>query len=125
MSSSSDVNMQNLLDAITVALQHDDDIETLIRKSAVPRDDVDGLIDVIQSLNTTLIPVQPSTKFANQLHSELMGNRLGVVKRVRQMPAHVHFAAILTVVAGFVLIGLRRILGSASTQDRHEEAITI
>lgn len=117
--------MQNLLDAITVALQHDDDIEQLITKSAIAHEEVDGFIDVIQSLNQTLIPIQPSAKFANQLHSELMGTRVGVVKRVRQMPAHVHLAAILTVVAGFVLIGLRRILGSTTTQERHEEAVTV
>ena len=64
MSSSSDAKMQDFLDAVTVALQHDDDIETLIRKSSVPREEIDGLVEVIHSLNATLTPVQPSAEFA-------------------------------------------------------------
>jgi len=122
MSSSSEVKTQDLLDAITVALQHDDDIEKVISKSSVPREDIDGLVDVIQSLNTTLTPVQPSAKFADRLHDELMGARPGMVKRVRQMPARVHIAAILAVIIGFVLIVYRRIMGIApNTQDVNTE----
>ncbi|GEM_PF-1779085 len=122
MSSSSDVKMQALLDAVTVALQHDDDIDKIIRKSSIPREDVDGLVDVIHSLNANLIPVQPSAAFAEQLHSELMGARPNVVNRVVQMPARVHVAAILAVIIGFVLIIYRRIVGVApSTQEVNTE----
>jgi len=122
MSSSSDAKMQDLLDAVTVALQHDDDIDKLIRKSSVPRDDVDSLVDMIHSLNSTLKPVQPSATFTAQLHGELMGTRPNVVKRVRQMPARVHIAAILAVIAGFFLIGYRRLVGATSTtQDVNTE----
>lgn len=126
MSSSSDVNMQNFLDAVTVALQHDDDIEYFVNTSPVPRDEMDSLVHVIQSLHDSLVAVEPSAKFANQLHDELMGTRpRGVVTTVRQMPARVHVAAILTVVAGFVLIVYRRLIGSAPTQDITEEPVTI
>lgn len=128
MSSSSDATMQDLLDAVTVALQHDDDIDKLIRKSSVQREEIDGLVDVIHALNATLQPVQPSVDFAEQLRGELMGARPNVVARVRQMPARVHIAAILAVIAGFVLIGYRRIVGitSSSTQDVNtEEQVTV
>lgn len=126
MSSSSDVNMQNLLDAITVALQQDDDIEHLTKNSSVPREEMDRLVDVIQSLHTTLVPVEPSAKFADRLQSELMGTRpRGVVKTVRQMPARVHVAAIVAVVAGFVVIAYRRLIGSTPTQDITEEPATV
>ena len=118
--------MQNLLDAVTAALQHDDDIEAVISNSPVPRDEMDSLVNVIQSLHTNLILAEPSAKFANQLQSELMGTRpRGVVKTVRQMPARVHVAAIVAVVAGFVLIAYRRLIGSTTTQDITEEPITI
>lgn len=126
MSSSSDVKMQNLLDAVTVALQHDDDIEQLLNNSPVPREEMDSLVNVIQSLHSSLVTVEPSAKFANKLHSEVMGTRpRGVVKTVRQMPARVHIAAILAVVAGFVLIAYRRLIGSTPTQDITEEPATV
>lgn len=126
MSSSADVNMQNLLDAITVALQHDDDIEHLTQNSPVPREEMDRLVDVIQSLHTTLVPVAPSAQFANRLQGELMGTRpRNVVTTVRQMPARVHIAAIVAVVAGFVLIVYRRLIGSPTTQDITEEPATV
>lgn len=129
MSSSSDAKLQDLLDAVTVALQHDDDIDALIHKSSVPHDEIDGLVDVIQSLNTRLTPVKPSAEFTAQLRGELMGARPNVVTRVRQMPAHVHIAAILAVIAGFVLIGFQRLLAitpSSTAQDVHtDEQVTV
>jgi len=125
MSSSSDVKMQDLLDAITVALQHDDDIDNLIKQSSVPREDIDNFVNIIQSLNTTFTPVKPSAKFANKLHNDLMGTRPTMVNRVRQMPARVHIAALVALIAGFVLIGYRRIFTSATTSDITEEVLTI
>lgn len=126
MSSSSDAKMQNLLDAITAALQHDDDIEQLINNSTISHEEVDGLATVIQSLHTTFTSVDPSSRFASNLHAELMGTRpRRVVSTVRQMPARVHIAAILTVVAGFGLIVLRRLFGDTNTQDIAEEPLAV
>lgn len=126
MSSSSDANIQNLLDAITVALQQDDDIEPLLNNPPVPRQEIDSLVSLIQSLQSSLVSVKPSTQFADKLHSELLGTRQhGVVKRVRQMPARVHVAAILAFAAGFVLIAYRRLFGSTPTQDITEEPLTV
>lgn len=125
MNASSDVNMQNLLDAIAAALQQDDDIEELIKQSAVPHDEAESLADLIQSLQAALVPVEPTARFTEELEAQLMNTRRGVVTRVRQMPARVHIAAVLAVAAGFGLIVWRRIMGSAMTQDISEEPIAV
>ena len=117
--------MQNLLDAITAALQQDDDIEELIRQSSVPHSEADSLANVIQSLQAAFVPVEPTARFTEQLEAQLMNTRRGVVTRVRQMPARVHIAALLAVIAGFGLIACRRIMGSAMTQDISEEPLAI
>jgi len=126
MSSSSDAKMQNLLDALTVALQQDEDIEPIIKKSKVAREEADSLAHVIQSLHTTFTPVAPSAKFANNLQAELMGTRpRRVVSTVRHLPARVHVAAIITIVAGFGLLVLRRLMGDTSPQDIVDEPLTV
>jgi hypothetical protein len=126
MSSSSDSKMQNLLDAITVALQHDDDIEPIINTSGVAHEDVNGFVSVIQSLNTTFTPVEPSSKFADNLQAELMGTRPSrVVSTVRHLPARVHVAALVAVIAGFGLFVLRRLMGDATPQDIADEPLAV
>lgn len=125
MNASSDVNMQNLLDALAAALRQDDDIEELIKQSAVPHDEAESLADLIQSLQAALVPVEPTARFTEELEAQLMNTRRGVVTRVRQMPARVHIAAVLAVAAGFGLIVWRRIMGSAMTQDISEEPIAV
>ena len=125
MNASSDVNMQNLLDAIAAALRQDDDIEELIKQSAVPHDEAESLADLIQSLQAVLVPVEPTARFTEELEAQLMNTRRGVVTRARQMPARVHIAAVLAVAAGFGLIVWRRIMGSAMTQDISEEPIAV
>ena len=117
--------MQNLLDALAAALRQDDDIEELIKQSAVPHDEAESLADLIQSLQAALVPVEPTARFTEELEAQLMNTRRGVVTRVRQMPARVHIAAVLAVAAGFGLIVWRRIMGSAMTQDISEEPIAV
>lgn len=117
--------MQDLLDAITLALQQDDDIEPLIRQSAVPYSEAESLASVIQSLQAALVPVEPTAQFTEQLEAQLMNTRRGVVTRVRQMPARVHIAAVLAVAAGFGLIAYRRIMDSPRPPDISEEPAAI
>lgn len=117
--------MQDLLDAITLALQQDDDIEPLMRQSAVPCGEAESLANVIQDLQAALVPVEPTAQFTEQLKAQLMNTRRGVVTRVRQMPARVHIAAVLAVAAGFGLIAYRRIMGSPAAQDIAEEPAAV
>lgn len=125
MSSTSDVKIQNLLDAVTSALQQDDNLEQVIEQHQVSREEVDTLIAVIRKLHKTLVGVEPSAKFATRLQNDLMGTRTwGVVTTVRHLPARVHIAAVLTVVAGFILLIRRRLIDDATT-DITEEPATI
>ena len=123
MSNSSDVKMQNTLDAVTVALQNGEDIDALLAQSAAARDDVDEFVAIIQALQSALIPQEVRPEFAAALRSDLLGERRGVVKRVRQMPARVQIAAIVALFAGCLLLLWRRILGSDVPQEIQEEAV--
>ena len=114
--------MQDLLDEVTAALQQGDDIEALISQSSVPQGEAEGLVSVIQSLQATLVPLEPTAGFAEELGAQLMNRRRSVVMRVRQMPARVHLAALLAVVAGCGLI-VRRRSGAAASQDIAEEPV--
>ena len=125
MTSSSDMNMENFFDAVTVAVQHEDDIEPLMNQAPDSNEEIDSIVGLIQTVHSTLVTVEPSNKFASDLHDELLGIRpMRVVSTVRQMPARVHFAAILAVVAGFFLIAYRRLMGSEPAQDITEEPVT-
>ena len=121
----SDANMQNLLDAITTALQQGEDVGDLTSQADMPPGDVEGLAILIQSLHAALTPVEPSAAFSEELAAQLMNTRRSMVTRVRQMPARVHIAALLAVVAGFGLIRRRRIMGSPPSQDISEEPLAI
>ena len=123
MSSSSDVHAQDLLDAITVALQTGDDIDALMRQSEASSVDVEEFAAIIQSLHAALTPVEPRSEFSESLRSDLIAERPGLVKRLRQMPARVHIAAALALVAGCLLFIMRRLFDSDGPQERQEEAV--
>ena len=123
MSSSSDVHAQDLLDAITVGLQTGDDIDALMRQSEASSVDVEDFAAIIQSLHAALTPVEPRSEFGESLRSDLIAERPGLVKRLRQMPARVHIAAALALVAGCLLFIMRRLFDSDGPQERQEEAV--
>ncbi|MEP7291929.1 MAG: hypothetical protein ABI835_09100, partial [Chloroflexota bacterium] len=60
--------LQNLLAAVTEAILNDEqDLDTIVRRYAVPRAEVEGLINVIKRLHFVLIGVRPSRRFAQRL----------------------------------------------------------
>ena len=123
MSASDDIQLHNTLDSITARLQGGDAVEPLIAEAEEAQSDLGEFVDIIQSLHTALIPKSPSQEYADRLRADLLEGRPGVVKRLRQMPARVHVAAILAVFAGCVLFVLRRIFGSETAQEIQEEAV--
>lgn len=123
MSASDDTQLHNTLDSITARLQGGDAAEPLITEVEEAQSDLGEFVEIIQSLHSSLIPISPSQEYADRLRADLLDGRPGVVKRVRQMPARVHVAAILAVCAGCVLFVLRRIFGSETAQDIQEEAV--
>ena len=123
MSASDDIQLHNTLDSITARLQSGETTEPLIAEVEAAQGDLGEFVEIIQSLHTSLIPTSPSQEFGDRLRAELLDGRPGVVKRVRQMPARVHVAAILAVFAGCVLFVMRRIFGSETAQEIQEEAV--
>ena len=123
MSASEDIQLHNTLDSITSRLQGGEAAEPLVAEVEEPNGDLREFVEIIQSLHTSLIPISPSQEFGDRLRADLLEGRPGVVKRVRQMPARVHVAAILAVFAGCGLFVLRRLFGSETAQDIQEEAV--
>lgn len=123
MSTSDDVQLHDALDAITARLQRGDAVDPLIAQADESHNDAEEFVDIIHALHASLTPISPSQAYADRLRADLLDGRPGVVKRVRQMPARVHVAAILALFAGCVLFVLRRIFGSETAQDMQEEAV--
>lgn len=123
MSSQADIRAQDALDALTAGIQaresrvgesHHDDAEIA---------GAEGFIATIEALHEALTPVEPPRGFARRLRADLLGEQQGMVERLRQMPARVHIAAALAVVAGCLLVVMRRIFGSDAPPDIQDEAV--
>jgi hypothetical protein len=107
-----DNDMQDLLDAITFALQtNEDNVDDLIQQSRISRARINGLIDLIRSLHIYMSREDPSDKFVNSLRRDLMSQREGVSYRTRAMTPRMQLAAGFAVAAGFALVVRRRIEG--------------
>ena len=123
MTAPSEVKLQDSLDVITSGLQRGESVDDVLAQSGAASEDVEDFVDIIQLLQASLGPQGPRRDFARQLELDLLDGRRGVVMRVRKMPARVHFAALLALIAGCLLLMLRRLFGSDSGQDIQEEAI--
>ena len=91
----SDVQLENLLSAVTDALLAErSDIDAIVSQYDVPRGSVDAMISLIRRLHLLLVGVQPSRRFVRRLKHDLIGSpRQGVLARVRYLPARVQIAA--------------------------------
>ncbi len=114
--------LQNLLAAVTEAIINDEqDLDTIVSRYAVPRADVEGLINVIKRMHIALIGVRPSRRFAQRLRQELMGQHsYNVINRLRYLPPRVQIAGGIVLIAGFMLLSRRRFAGM--TDDEPQEA---
>lgn len=108
----SDLELQNLLSAVTDALLAEEghDIDSIVGRYAVPRQEVDSLVGLIRRLHMTLVGVQPSKRFVGRLKHDLVGNRYNVVSQIRYLPPRVQIAAGIALVAGFMLLTRRRMM---------------
>lgn len=108
-----DTQMEDLLNSITEALFNEDcDLDEIISRYEIPRNSVDSFIELIHGLRLSLKPAQPSNEFVKSLKKELVGKESSdVFSRLRGMPGRVQIAAGIALVAGFLLISRRRILG--------------
>ena len=123
MDGTSELKIQDLLDSVTESIRRGDNTKLERLQLPPPGTEADELIDIVTELDATLIAVEPSAEFAGQLRSQLLGERSSVMKRVRQMPARVHVAAVLAVIAGFFLLWTRRLSDTTTGQDITDEPI--
>jgi hypothetical protein len=102
--------LETLLAAVTEAIIHDEqDLDSIVNRYAVPRGEVEGLVNVIRRLHVVLVGVRPSRRFAQRLRLELMGQQQrGVINRLRYLPPRVQIAGGIVLVAGFMLLSRRR-----------------
>lgn len=119
----SEVQWQNYLNEVTDAILLGEPSENIRSRYGINyRDDV-KLIDLIEQLDNSLVPVEPSKEFTNRLKDELMGvERTGVVWRIRRLPARVQWAAIVAALLGGVLIIIQRFMSASSNFHREERA---
>ncbi len=122
---SSEIQMQNLLSAVTDALlAEENDIDNIITYYNVPHREVSSLVNIVRRLHVTLVGQQPSKRFARRLKHDLLGTPgWAVVKHVRRLPARVHIAAAVTVVAGFMLITRHRLMEDVKLEEQEVPAL--
>ena len=123
MSSQSDMKAQDALDTLTAGLQARENVEDLIAESRTSSAGLEEFVEIIQALHNACALVEPDPEFSDRLRADLLGEHGGMVKRVRQMPARVHIAAALAVIAGCLLFMMRRLFGSDGPQEIQEEAV--
>lgn len=116
------MKLENLLAAVTEAILNDErDLDTIIAQYAVPRSEVEGLINVIKSLHIVLIGVRPSHRFAQRLRQDLMGqHQRNVINRLRYLPPRVQIAGGIVLIAGFMLLSRRHFMGDSRSEQPQE-----
>jgi len=116
------MQLENLLAAVTEAILNDErDLDNIVSRYAVPRSEVEGLINVIKSLHVVLIGVRPSRRFAQRLRQDLMGqHQRNVINRLRYLPPRVQIAGGIVLIAGFMLLSRRRFMGDSSNEQPQE-----
>jgi hypothetical protein len=120
----SEAKLQELLTAVTDALLSEErDAESVIAHYEVSRAEVDPLLALIRRLRTLFVRVQPSRRYINRLRADLRGTpQPDVITRIRFLPARVHIAAGVALVAGFALLLGRRAAWLARQQSSSEVA---
>lgn len=103
--------LENLLAALTDAIIEDEqDLDVIVNRYGIPRADVERFIQLIRRLHVVLVGVHPSRRFAHRLRQELLGQpERNVISRVRYLPPRVQIAAMVALVAGFMLLSRRRL----------------
>ena len=123
MSESADKRTRDLLEDLTLRLQKGEAAEPALARAEAAGGEVADLADLVRALHESLKPQSPRPEFADSLRADLLAAEPGVVHRIRQMPPRVHLAAFLALIAGCVLLMLRRVFGSETAQDLPEEAV--
>ncbi|MGB7338775.1 MAG: hypothetical protein WBC91_07780 [Phototrophicaceae bacterium] len=118
----SDVQWQNYLNEATDAILAGESVSKTRTKYGISYTDDHHLLDLVNNLNQTFLPVEPSAQFSTRLKNDLLGiEQTGVVWRIRRLPARVQWAAIVATLLGGGLIVLQRLTNAGNslrTEDR-------
>lgn len=116
-------SIETLLSAVTDALLvGDEHLDTVIARYGVGRGEIEQLIRLIGRLHVVFVGVRPSRRFALRLKQDLLGQRMGVVGRVRHLPPRVQLVAIAAIVAGFIVLAGRHLLSDESGEMMEKPA---
>lgn len=103
----SEVEMENLLDALTDALLSGQD-DHAVRLSRV-NEEMGILTRLMVRLRDTLQPREPSERFMRQLKHDLTGEPQGLRARLGAVPVHVHVATgVAASIAGLMWFSRRQ-----------------
>jgi hypothetical protein len=108
-----DTRMEELYAALTDAITNEaseEEINALITAHQIPHSrEVSRMVRLIQDLHTTLLGVQPASRFVRELRRDLLAAyEDGLVHRIRRLPARVQLAALLVMIGGFAMLFTRR-----------------
>ena len=70
MASSSEIQTQNLLDAVTSGIQTGDDLDEFMERADSPPPEFGELVGTIKALHKALTPVEPRPEFVESLRAE-------------------------------------------------------
>ena len=120
----SDVKMQNLLTEMTdILLTGEGDLDALLKQYSLSSGDMQEIVKLLNQLDKVLVPVQPSDRFAQRLHQDLLAtDGTNVLVRVRRLPPRVQIAAGLALVAGFMFFSRRHFSSDARQEKQHKRA---
>lgn len=110
----SEVRLENLLAAVTDAMLADEtELDRIFERYAISRVDVEALLNIIHRLKVTLVGVRPGRRYVARLRHDLMSqaDQRNMIDRWRTLPARVQIAAVLALMAGFVLLSRRAAFG--------------
>ena len=123
MTAPSEVKLQDSLDVITSGLQRGESVDAVLAQSGTASEDLEDFVDIIHLLQASLGPRDPG---ANSLGNwNWTYSMVGVASSCAS--GRCRLCGIsrrsLALIAGCLLLMLRRLFGSDSGQDIQEEAI--
>ncbi len=110
---SSDVQFQDWLAAVTDTLMADDDadLHALAAEHGIDADDAQPYLEMIGGLRAVLVPLEPDARFMRQLQRELTGSEPGIIQRFTPAPTRVRIVAGAMAVMTFLFLAQRRFFG--------------
>ncbi|MCY3575591.1 MAG: hypothetical protein OXG92_04025 [Chloroflexi bacterium] len=79
--------------------------------------------ELTKALEAALVPREPREAFARELRAQILNEPNSAPARLRNLSPRLQFAAALALVAGFMLLMLRRLLGGNTGGELVEDSL--